>query len=583
MDVRCRPGRISLFVLAISCLLLAECVPPQQYWNTAPPPPDVTPTPFAPTPVIPTNTPAAKPNTPLPTSAPVRVAGELRLAVREDVKTLNPYLAANTSEEFVASLLYDTLLDDDSRGSFRPNLAERWELAADGINLTFWLNPQARWHNGQPVTAEDVVFSFHLVRQKQFPGLVRIVALIDRGEAISPREVKFTLLTRRADAVRLLGTQLRIVPADPWQTVEDPLHYANWDNPVGSGPFLFVRRIEGEQLVFRNARTHHHMGSSVDALVVEILRNEDRALQALKDGELDALGWDVAPSVAHDVQDRPDTYVGIKLAEAPGLRTHTLLFNLRKAPYDNRAFRQALAHALNTQAVVDEVLMGFGDVATAGLIPAASPWRNTNIPPIAFDPQQAMEKLGAAGFLDRDGDGLRENPDGSALRIPIACTDLPTPLRVAELIAASWEAVGIAAEVSSMAQDLVMPALMEAQFDVILHNISLNEPEMAHFYFHTSRGVLNNGYVPGLNYGGYANPEYDDVATASQKELDPAKRQEMLHQLQEILAMDLPQIPLYHPRVLNLYRDDHFAGWSTEPGIGLLSRTSIANLTISMD
>jgi peptide/nickel transport system substrate-binding protein len=94
---------------------------------------------------------------------------------------------------------------------------------------------------------------------------------------------------------------------------------------------------------------------------------------------------------------------------------------------------------------------------------------------------------------------------------------------------------------------------------------------------------LNNGYVPGLNYGGYANPEYDEVATASQKELDPAKRQEMLHRLQEILAMDLPEIPLYHPRVVNLYRDDHFAGWSAEPGIGLLSRTSIANLAVSED
>jgi peptide/nickel transport system substrate-binding protein len=513
----------------------------------------------------------------------VRVAGELRLGVREDVKALNPYLAANAGEEFVVGLMYDTLLDDDARGGFRPNLAERWELAADGINLTFWLNPQARWHDGQPVTADDVVFSFHLVRQNQFPGWVRVVALIDRVEAISPSEVKFTLLTRRADVVRLLGTQLRIVPAHLWQTVEDPLHYANWDNPVGSGPFLFVRRIEGKQLVFRNARTHHHRDSSVDALVVEILRNEDRALQALKDGELDALGWDVTPAVAHDVQDRPDTYAGISLAEAPGLRTHTLVFNLRKAPYDNPAFRRALAHALDAQAVVDEVLMRFGDVATAGLFPPASPWRNTNIPPIAYDPQQAMQKLEAAGFLDRDGDGLRENPDGSALRIPIACTDLPTPLRVAELIAASWEAVGVAAEVSSIAQDLVMPALMEAQFDVILHSISLNEPEMAHFYFHTSRGVLNNGYVPGLNYGGYANPEYDEVATASQKELDPAKRQEMLHRLQEILAMDLPQIPLYHPRVVNLYRDDHFSGWSAEPGIGLLSRTSIANLAVSED
>jgi peptide/nickel transport system substrate-binding protein len=513
----------------------------------------------------------------------VRAAGELHLAVREDIKTLNPYLVANAGEEFVVNLLYDTLLGSDSHGGLVPNLAEHWELASDGVSLTFWLNPQAKWHNGQPVTAEDVVFSFYLVRQQQFPGLARVGALVDRVEAMSPSEVKFTLFTARGDSVRLLGTQLRIVPADLWENLDDPLHYPNVDNPVGSGPLLFVKRVEGERLFFRNARTYHDMDSSVDTLVVEILRNEDRALQALNDSELEALGWDITPLAAQGVRDTPDSYSGIRLAEAPGLSTHTLLFNLRRAPYDNPAFRQALAQALDTQAVVDAVLMGFGDVATAGLYPAASPWQNPEITPIAFDPQQAMERLQAAGFLDRDSDGLREHPDGSVLQIPIACPDLPTPLHVAEVVAASWEAVGIAAGISTIAQDLVMPTLMETRFDVMVHNLSLNDPEMAFFYFHTSRGLLNNGHVSGLNYGGYANPEYDEIVSASLKELDPARRQELLYQLQEILATDLPQIPLYHPRVLNLYRHDHFAGWSAEPGIGLLSRTTITNLTVSTD
>jgi peptide/nickel transport system substrate-binding protein len=582
MDVTSRPGRISLFVLSMSCLLFAACVPPQPYWDTVTATPGTTPTPVAPIPVIPTST-RARPSTPLPTGMPVRVAGELRLAVREDVRTLNPYLASNTSEQFVVSLLYDTLLDDDSRGGFRPNLGERWELASDGVNLTFWLDPQARWHDGQPVTAEDVVFSYNLARQKQFPGLARVVARVDRAEAVGPREVKFTLLTAQANAMYLLGTQLRIVPADLWQNIDDPLHYSNLDNPIGSGPFLFVKHVEGEQLVLRSVRAHHCMVSSAGALVLEILRNEARALQALNDGELDALGWDVAPTTASDVRDNPDDYAGIRLVQAPSLRTHTLLFNLRGAPYDNQAFRQALAQSLDTQAVIDEVLMGFGDTATAGLCPTASPWQNTAITPIAFHPQQAMERLDAAGFLDRDGDGLRENPDGSALRIPIVCPDLSTPQLVAEMVATSWEAVGIAADLSTVAQDLAMPTLMEAQFGVMLHSISLNEPEMAFFYFHTSLGLLNNGYVSGLNYGGYANPEYDEIAAASLREQNPARRQELLHQLQEILAIDLPQIPLYHPRVLNLCRDDRFAGWSAEPGIGLLSRTTIAGLTASSD
>ncbi len=583
MHIARQPRRIRSLVLALSCLLLAGCALPPMHTT-----PTQTNTRFAwantrLAPTIPTYTPetlGVPKQTPKAYSigTPVAVAGELHLAVREDVKTLNPYLALNASEEFVVSLLYDTLLDDDLRSGLQPNLAERWELAADGVNLICWLNPQARWHNGQPVTAQDVAFSFNLVRQKQFPGFVRIAALVDRVEAVSLREVKFVLLAKRADAVRLLGTKLRIVPAELWEKVGDPLQDANLDNPIGSGPFLLLERGEGKQLVLRNTRVHHCTRPSIETLVLEILRDEDKALRALKDGKLDGLGWDIAPELASKVHDDPDSYTGIKLLEAPGTSTQILLINLRKAPYDNRAFRQALALAIDTQAIVDAVLIGFGDTVSLGLFPPASPWRNPNVTPIAFEPQQAMQTLETAGFLDRNSDGLRESLDGSALQIPLVCADLPSPLQVAELVATDWQAVGIATKVTAMPQDRVMPTLMQAQFDIALQSTLLNEPEMALSYFHTSRGLLRNGRVSGFNYGGYADPEYDELVSAAQQEQNAARQQELLYQLQDILATDVPQIPLYIPRVLNLYRDDRFVGWSAEAGIGLLSRTTIVHL-----
>ena len=578
MHMRHQPSKIPLLILVIFYPLLAGCAPWVEPRRSVAPI-HATPTwASAFTPMsVPTSTCTAKSNTPGPMST-LHVAGELHLAVREDVKTLNPYLASNASEEFIVSLLYDTLLSYDLYQGLQPNLAERWELASDGFNLTCWLNPQARWHDGQPVTAEDVVFSVNLVRQKQVPGLVYVAALIDRVEAINPSEVRFALLTKRANAVRLLGTKLRIVPARLWENVDDPLHYPNLDNPIGSGPFLVVERAEGKRLVLRNTSVHHCTRPSIDTLVLEILRDEDKALKALKDGELDALGWDVTPEVASKVRDNSDDYAGIKLGEAPGTWTYTLLLNLRKAPYDSHAFRQALAQALDLQAILDAALMGFGDAATPGLFPPASGWQDPSIMSIAFDPQQAIKALETAGFVDRNGDGLRENPNGSGVEIPIACAKLPIPMRVAEMVAANWQAIGIAAKVMPVAQELVMPALMQAQFDVILHSISLSEPEMAFFYFHTSCGLLRNGRVFGFNYGGFANPEYDKTVTAAQEEQNPAKQQELLYQLQEMLAADLPQNPLYIPHVLNLYRDDRFVGWVAEPGLGLLSRKTMANL-----
>ena len=535
------------------------------------------------TPTVSAAEPATGASTPTPTRVLTRVAGELHIAVRENIRTLNPYAADNDSEAFVVSLLYDTLLEQSPQGNLLPNLAERWEAACDGMSVSFWLNSSAKWHDGQPVTAQDVVFSFELARRHQLPGLVHIVAWVDRVEAVNPSEVKFALLAPRADAPRLLATQLRIVPAAQWRDVDDPANYGNLEAPVGSGPFLYVKLVEEEQLVLRNAASHHLFAPSVDTLLVEILRNEDLALEALREGQLDALGWDANPSAVRRVRDEPDEYLGAKWLEAPGETTKVLLLNLRRAPYDNAAFRRALAQAVDTYMIVQEVAAGFGDAAMGGLFPPASPWRSTGLVPVPFAALQAVKDLDAAGFVDRDGDGFREQPDGGPLSVAITSSDLPDAQSIAEQVAADWGAVGVSAEVQPIAQNMVVPTLISATFEVMLTEVSLAEPEMVYFYFHSSRGVLNHSGVSGLNYGGYVNPELDELVRLAQVELNSEARQELLDRVQEILAADVPVIPLYHPCVLGLYRDDHFSGWSAIPGRGICSRAVLAGLTASRE
>ena len=510
------------------------------------------------------------------------------MALRENINTLNPYLATTVSETFVASLLYDTLADDDGRGGLIPNLAQRWELSANGTKLLCWLNPQARWHNGQPVTAEDVVFTFALVRHTPFPGLARVAALVAQAEALGSTQVQFTLLRPGSETVRQIFSQVPIVPAVAWSSVEDPLIHANLDKPVGSGPFALQEyaapveagsSTEEGRVVLRNTEMHHSIQPGIDKLVVKIIRDESKALQALQEGAFDILGWDITRTMARDVLDHPESYPGIQLSAAAGLSVHSLLFNLRQPPYDNPTLRAALAQAIDTQTIVEQVLLGFADLGTAGLFAPASPWYDESIPAVAFDTQQAMEKLTLAGFVDRDGDGLREKPDGSALQILITCPKADTPLRVVERVVASWKAVGIAAKVVTVPAEELRSVLMQAKYEVVLRELSLREPEEVYFHFHSSRGLLvEGGQVSGYNYSGYANAEYDRISEMVQEEQDSHQRLELLRLLQGILAADLPQIPLYSPYVLHLYRDSRFSGWRSEPGAGLLSRTAIANL-----
>jgi ABC-type transport system substrate-binding protein len=167
--------------------------------------------------------------------------------------------------------------------------------------------------------------------------------------------------------------------------------------------------------------------------------------------------------------------------------------------------------------------------------------------------------------------------------VGVTCSDLPAAQGIAERVAANWQSVGISAQAQPIAQDLMVPTLISATFEVALTEVSLAEPAMAYFYFHSSRGVLNAKGVSGWNYGGYANAEFDELVREAQKELDADQRQALLDRLQEILITDLPVIPLYHPSVLSLYRDDHFTGWRAVPGRGILSRAVIAGLTASPD
>jgi len=569
MEISSSPHRTPPQVWILLCLLLAAC---------APPPPRPMATVAAPLTMTPTAAATTRPGAPTVTATPWPAFGEMHLAVRDNIKTLNPYLTTNASEELVVSLLYDTLLDDDPERGLQPYLAERWELSPDGGRLTCWLHPQARWHDGRPVTATDVVFSLELARRAALPGLAHVVASVHRAEAIHPNQVEFTLLTTRPEAIRSLCTRLRIVPAAVWADVEDPLQFDNLQDPIGSGPFAMVEYAPEERLVMRNTRAHPTARASIDTLVVEILRDETKALQWLKDDKLDALGWEITPSLAHDVLTQPETYAGIEVAVAPGLAMQTLMVNLRRTPYDNPALRSALAQALDTQAAISTTLLGWGDPGAASLCPVDCPWHNGAIPPIAFSTEAAAEQLTKAGFVDANGDGRRETPDGAVFQIALTCARLDAPMQLAEWIAEQWQAVGIAAKAAPIDQDQVLPTLMQAGFDVILHTTELTDPQMAFLYFHSSRGLLRDGRVTGLNFGGYENPEYDETVEAMLEERDPVRRQQLLWRLQEILAADIPQIPLFVPRLLSLYREDRFTGWSAEPGLGLLSRRGIAAL-----
>lgn len=571
---------VVITLIVVLSTLLASCAAP-----TPTPAPTAVPkaqaTAVPPTAVPPTVAPTKAPPTAVPptaTPAPPKIAGNLRIAVKQDATVLNPYLGFSETETFVIGLIYDTLLYWDPEKDLQPGLADSWAFGDGGMSISFKLNPNAKWHDGTPVTVQDVIYSADLVKAK-FPQIGRSVANVTKVEAVGEREVKFSLNQPWPDAPRYIGNTISIVPKAVWEKITDPANFTNLEKPIGSGAFAFKERAAGQRIVLENTGKHHRIKPNIQTITLEVVGDESVAVMALKKGDFDALSWDVSPSLALDVRDKPANYPNIKLATAAGTSTKTLMFNLRKAPFNDVKFRQAVAKAIDTKSIIDKALMGLADPLGPGLVASSAGWYNSKVAMVAFDAEKAKAELEAAGYKDANKDGLHELPDGKPLKVTILVPVGQPSTDVGDIMAANLTKVGIQAEVKPLAPDAFLNQLRLGDFDAALSGPSMSiQPGMMFFYFHSSRGVITSGRVAGFNYGGYNSPEYDKLADASSKEVDWAKRKDILFQMQELLAKDMPQVPLYVPKVLNLYRDDKLTGWVVKPSSGILNSETFEKL-----
>lgn len=512
--------------------------------------------------------------------APVMAQGgeveRLRVAIIGDESTLTPYTYVTGTPGWNLLLLeYDTLYQLDMQGVPQPWLATGSTVSEDGLTVVVDLREDVSWHDGEAFTAEDVKFSYDYYREYPSAGrFTRDLRPVNTIEVTGDYQVTLTL---NAPSPSLeLGTfsDVPILPEHIWASVDNPDEHDFGDTNVGTGPYKLAE-YKADQFYRFVANEAYFAGAPQAAEVVAIQFADDAgALAAFRSGEVDMIVRPVAPEQI-DFLGMMD---GVTINQGPLFTTQMLNYDTQRAPFDNLAVRKAISMAVDRQDLVDTIYLGAATLGSAGWIHPASPLFNDAVV-TEYDPEGAAALLEEAGIVDSDGDGIREL-DGEPLSFEyIVNSSDSLRLRIAELVREMLAAVGMDVQVAAVEQGTWEEAVWPS-FDVSLgRNYEMAmwgwsapvqaDPTRISSLIHSDPGIGS------LNLTGFANERADELSEQLGQETDAAVRTELVNELQEIIADQLPFVLLLYPDGAYAYRSAVYDGWAFMTGQGVFHKLSL--------
>lgn len=453
----------------------------------------------------------------------------------EDWGYPSPFAFYSRGPGYIAmSYLFDTLVWKDETGCI-PWLAQEWEVSDDGTTWTFRLRQDVRWHDGEPLTAEDVAFTYRYMARKHAEGMVKWGWPLDRIVSAEAAEggatVVITTAEPRAGLLTDLFGSVPIIPRHVWEGVEDPVRKLDSEAVVGSGPFCLREYSREEGRYVYEANGAFFLGRPlVDTLVCVRVNDPALALLAGQVDEASFSGKDIA-SVEHLREED-----GLAIVEGPSDWVLKLYINTFREPLSRRAVRRALAHAIDRADIVERAQLGGALVASLGILSPGTYWHHPDLPAYPYDPQRAMALLREEGLAD--------------LELTLVTTE--PYARDAELIRNHLGAVGVSVTVRTADRATVDDLHREGNYDLLLTGHG---------------GAANPDMDEPSPPTAWVNDEYREVYRASTVALDDEERREYVWRMQEIVAEELPVIALWHPLMWEVYRPGGPAPFYTAGGV----------------
>jgi peptide/nickel transport system substrate-binding protein len=486
--------------------------------------------------------------------------------------SLNPFLARTRADFTVTGLIYEPLVVVKPSGEPVPWLATDWSASQDGKTLTFHLNQTAKWADGQPVTANDVKFTWDTMLQK---GLSISISpdLITSVNAVDDSTVTFSLSTTYAPF--LVGiAQWMIVPKHIWQDIAEPEKYQNTDptKAFGSGPMKLVQWNVGQFAELTTNTNYWKQEINIDGIIIDLYKESGAGILAVKKGEADAYDG-VPPEGIPSLLGVANLTINVS-PSATNMRFVGL--NLRIYPNNVTELRKAIDLAVDKDNLIQQIDYGYAVITSMGYIPEAlSYWNNPNCTWAGLDMTDAERIETANTMLDQIGfargtDGVRVTPNGTRCEFTFnVFAGWSNFQRMAELVRDSCEEIGIKVNVVPMDTTSLVNLVYGGQSLTgwtWLPAEVVYAPDPDFFTSEWGHDPVDPWWC-GDAYD-YNNPALTEALQAARREVNQDQRKALFLQAQQIFANDCPVIMLESVSAIIAYRTDKFAGWDPSAGVG---------------
>jgi peptide/nickel transport system substrate-binding protein len=541
-----KPGFVTLTLLTILAMLLAACAQP---------------VPVAPAeaPAAPAESGGAAGGAAVAAPDEIVAGGVWRRISWSDASILNPILSADTASSDVHSMFFPGLLGGDPfTGETIPDgsMSESWEVSEDGLTWTFHLRSGITWSDGDPVDAADFKFTYDAIASDLVDTPRKsLIEGIESIETPDPMTVVVKFSEVRCDGLTNLGISWlpsHLYAPDFTDVMTNTLNTAP---AVSAGPFIFKNWTRDDSIVVERNPTYWEGAPHMDGMIYKVVPDPGARLAQLQSGEVDVL--DLQPEQIAAVQGLPDinvynykddgyAYIGLNLANPanpqPGQDENGNLVDQDPHPIlSDRNVRKAIAHSLDYQAIIDKVFLGQGYQIAANVLPAVEWAYEPSLQPYATDLEMAAQLLDEAGWVDSDGDGVREK-DGAPLELSLLTNSGNTTREdLGVLVQDQLNSIGFKINFEAIDFGTLVDQLLGQTYDmVIIGWTGLGSDPNDDTFWHTKYDTPGSGF----NFVSYHNPEVDQLLEQGVTVVgcEPEDRAEYYKQIQQIIHDDVPYV-----------------------------------------